>query len=66
MYTHYKMFKSSVKSWSTLFNEASDFASQLGEGQLINISHCCDHQTAVVTVWFQDKQFSTKSDKPLG
>jgi hypothetical protein len=63
MYTHYKMFKSGSKRWSTLCNEASDFASELSEGQLINISHCCDHQTAVVTVWFWDKESSAKSDR---
>jgi len=63
MYTHYKMFSSTIKTWRTLFNEASAFASQLGEGQLINISHCCDQNRAVVTVWFWDKRLSRKSDR---
>ena len=59
MHTHYKMFKSGIKSWATLFNEASDFASQLGEGRLINISHSCDQNVAVVVVWYWDKPRST-------
>jgi hypothetical protein len=55
MHAHFKMFKSSVKTWQTLFEEAGEFASNLGERQLINISHSCDHGTAVVVVWYWDK-----------
>ena len=55
MYTHYRMFKSSIKSWQTIFNEASTFASTLGSGRLINISQSCDQNTAVVVVWYWDK-----------
>jgi len=58
MFTHYKMFKSGTKSWATLFNEASEFANRLGEGRLISISHSCDQNTAVVVVWYWDKQKS--------
>lgn len=64
MYTHYRMFKSSVKTWETMLNEASDFASTIGEQRVISISHCCDNGTAVVVVWYWDKghqkdQFAT-------
>jgi len=55
MYAHYRMFKSSVKTWQTLLNEASDFASTIGEQRLINISHSCDQMTALVVVWYWDK-----------
>ncbi|MEL7496968.1 MAG: hypothetical protein AAFN77_05120 [Planctomycetota bacterium] len=55
MMTQYRMFKSSTKTWQTLFNEASEFANQLGPGRLISISHSCDQSSAVVVVWFWDK-----------
>ena len=55
MYAHYRMFKSATKTWQTLFNEASDFASQIGDQRLINISHSCDQNTAVIVVWYWDK-----------
>ncbi len=55
MYTHYRMFKSSVKTWQTMLNEASDFASTIGEQRVINISHSCDNNKAVVVVWYWDK-----------
>lgn len=61
MYAHFKMFKSSVKTWQTLFVEASEFASNIGDQRVINISHCCDHGTAVVVVWYWDKSRHSKT-----
>ena len=55
MFTQYRMFKSSMKTWQTILNEASDFASSLGPDRLISISQSCDHSTAVVVVWYWDK-----------
>ncbi|MFK7767181.1 MAG: hypothetical protein AB8B55_08160 [Mariniblastus sp.] len=49
------MFKSSTKSWQTLFDEASQFATEIGAGRMINISHSCDHSTSVIVVWYWDK-----------
>ena len=59
MFTHYKIFKSQSKSWDQLFNEASQFANQLGEQRLISISHSCDQYEAVVAVWYWDKEVTT-------
>lgn len=56
MKVKFEVFKSSYKSWDELFEEASDFAGRLQANQLINISHSCDHQSAVVTVWFWGKR----------
>lgn len=56
MVANFKVFKSSVKRWDKLFEEASHFASQLGERQVINISHSCDHSDAVVVVWYWGKR----------
>lgn len=61
MYTHYRMFKSSVKTWQTMFNEASDFASTIGEQRVISISHSCDNGSAVVVVWYWDKGTPNKN-----
>ena len=55
MRAQFKVFKSSTKLWDTLFKEAVNFASRIGEQRLINISHCCDNNDAVVTVWYWDK-----------
>ena len=54
MFANYRMFKSSVKSWQSLFNEASQFSTTLGRDRLINISHSCDQFIAVVVVWYWD------------
>ena len=54
MFANYRMFKSATKTWQTLFNEASHFSSTLGPDRMINISHSCDQNTAVVVVWYWD------------
>ena len=56
MRAQFKVFKSSVKLWDTLFQEAANFASTVGEQRLINISHSCDNGKAVITVWFWGKE----------
>jgi hypothetical protein len=59
MHTHYRVFRSSSKTWAQLFNEASEFADKVGPEKLINITHSCDHSDAVVVVWFWDKRHSS-------
>ena len=56
MKVKYKLFKSSVKTWEVLFDEAAEFANRLEFDKLINISHACDHNTATVTVWYWSKR----------
>jgi len=51
-YIHFEIFKSTVKSWPTLFNEAADFAEGVGREKLIAISHSADSSNGVVTVWY--------------
>ncbi len=48
----YRMFRSALKTWDTLFTEAATFASSLAPGQLINISHSVRRSDGVVAVWF--------------
>ena len=55
MRTHFKEFKSSTKFWTTMFEEAAEFASTIGQDRLITITQSCDHNTAVIVVWYWDK-----------
>ncbi len=57
----FKMFRSTLSSWPTLFQEAADFANSLDEGQLISISHSADHSDGVVTVWYRRRSDRTKA-----
>ena len=48
----FRIFRSHWQSWEELFDQAADFASTLGPGRLISISHSEDDNEGVVTVWF--------------
>jgi hypothetical protein len=48
----WRVFRSSFTSWEKLFDEASEFASEIGQERLISISHSADHHEGVVTVWY--------------
>jgi len=52
MHVRFEVFRGTFTSWQELFQEASDFASQLDPRQLINISHSEDKGEGVVTVWY--------------
>ena len=48
----FEIFRGTFKSWELLFTEAAEFASALGAGRLISISHSEDDNDGVVTVWY--------------
>ena len=50
----YKIFRGTFASWDELFTEAALFATGLGEGRVISISHSADQRDGVVTVWYWD------------
>jgi hypothetical protein len=52
MQVKFKFFQSRYSSWTTLFQDAVDFANQLSKDRLINISHSADRNEGVVTVWY--------------
>lgn len=52
MQVTFKIFRSALKSWEKLCQDASDFASSLPEGHVISISHSGDHSDGVVVVWY--------------
>jgi len=60
----FKMFRGAFKDWTSLFGEACDFANTLGPDELLSISHSCDHNDGVVTVWFYSRNDPATSDRP--
>lgn len=52
MRVKFKLFRSMMKAWHSLFREAAEFATTLGPQRLISISHSEDGNEGVVTVWY--------------
>ncbi len=49
----FQVFRGSFATWSSLFNQAADFAETVGQDRVINISHSCGpNHEGVVTVWY--------------
>jgi hypothetical protein len=53
-FARFKMFRSALSTWDTLFAEAAEFASQMGPERLISVSHSSDNGEGIVTVWYWD------------
>jgi hypothetical protein len=54
MQVRYKLFKSAMKSWATLSDEAAGFATEVGRERLINISvsQADTGGEGVIFVWY--------------
>jgi hypothetical protein len=52
MEVKFEVFRSSFESWQKLFEQAAEFATNVGPDRLISISHSEDANEGVVTVWF--------------
>jgi hypothetical protein len=50
-FADFKVFRSSLSTWESLFAKVAEFISQLGPGRVISVSHSEDGNEAVVTVW---------------
>jgi hypothetical protein len=48
----FKVFRSPLTTWESLFARAAEFVSDLGPGRVISVSHSEDQDDAVVTVWY--------------
>ena len=48
----FQVFRGIMTSWPALFQQAADFATQLGRERVITISHSEDQQDGVVAVWY--------------
>jgi hypothetical protein len=57
----YKLFRSRLSPWELLFKQAADFATQLGPGRLISISHSEDQGEALVAVWYWREALDAES-----
>ncbi len=51
-FARFKLFRSSLTTWESLFAEAAEFAGQLGPDRLITVSHSADNGEGVVAVWY--------------
>ncbi len=47
-----KQFRATLKSWGRLFREAADFATQVGQENLVSVSHSADNADGIVCVWY--------------
>ena len=48
----FRVFRGALTTWQCLFNEAAEFASELGPERVVSISHSEDANDGVVAVWF--------------
>lgn len=48
----YKHFRATFKTWEDLFQEAADFATEIGPERVISIAHSADKSEGIVTVWY--------------
>jgi hypothetical protein len=48
----YRVFRGTWASWEELFNQAAEFANQLGPEKVVSISHSEDKDDGVVAVWY--------------
>jgi hypothetical protein len=48
----FQVFRGTFASWQTLFSDAAEFATRMGRGRVISISHSEDRNEGVVTVWY--------------
>lgn len=47
-----RTFRGTLITWEDLFEQAREFASQIGKERLINISHSDSHSKGAATVWY--------------
>jgi hypothetical protein len=52
MYMRHRLFRGTLVTWDALCREAEDFATQLGPGNVVSISHSCDGAEGVIIVWY--------------
>ena len=48
----FQVFRGTFATWQKLFSDAAEFATRVGRGRVISISHSEDRGEGVVTVWY--------------
>ncbi len=51
----FRVFRGMWASWDQLFQEAADFANELGPERVVSISHSEDKDDGVVAVWYWEQ-----------
>lgn len=51
----FEIFRGVMAPWPELFEKASEFATELGPGRLISISHSEDDNDGVIAVWYWEE-----------
>jgi len=60
----YRVFRGLLASWDELFRQAAGFATELGPGKLVSISHSEDDDDGVVAVWYWTDEPEVEADRP--
>ena len=48
----HRIFRGTFATWEELFDEAQDFANEIGTDRVVNLSHSADRGDGVVVVWY--------------
>lgn len=48
----FQVFRGTFATWDTLFNQAAEFATNIGPDRLITIAHSEDSNESVIAVWY--------------
>jgi hypothetical protein len=63
-FADFKVFRSSLSPWETIFQQAADFATQIGRERILSISHSEANGDAVVTVWYWREALEVEDSGP--
>ena len=57
----YQYFRGTFATWDELFNQAAEFATEVGSDRVVGISHSADRGDGVVTVWYWTEADKTEA-----
>jgi hypothetical protein len=63
-FARYESFGSELTPRETAFAQAAEFATGLGPGRVISISHAEDDRGCIVTVWYWAPPYEVQSEGP--
>jgi hypothetical protein len=63
-FARFQAFGSDLSPRETAFAQAAEFATSLGPGRVISISHAESERGSVVTVWYWGPAYEVQSEGP--
>ena len=60
----FRLFRGTMTTWNSLFQQAADFATSVGPDRVISISHSEDNSDGVVTVWYWEDRAPLQDRNP--